>query len=107
MTILQPIICCALLYYLRCPTLSVCCALLYYLRCPTLSVDSTTAYPIYRLSDLIFMAIICGAVLCLVILQPTICGALLCLVMKQAINLTVDMFVGGLVCGLVGSPSGG
>jgi hypothetical protein len=59
-----------------------------YLRCSTLSGDDTSEYPIYRLSALIYMAILQTTLycdlLCLAILQATICGTLLCLATIQA-----------------------
>jgi hypothetical protein len=70
--------------------LTICCALLCvaslqlsitdYPTCSTLSVDSTTDYPIYRLSALI----------CLPILQPTILCALLCLLILQPTIQSAD-----------------
>jgi hypothetical protein len=51
-------------------------------------VDIASDYPIYRLSALIYVAMLlttlCGALLCLAILQPITCAALLCLAMLQA-----------------------
>jgi hypothetical protein len=78
--ILQPTICCDL------HSVPGNTSLDYPMR-STLSVDSTTDYPIYRISVLICMAIlqtiIFCAVLCLAILQQTLCAALLCLAIIQ------------------------